>query len=84
MICHQRLTSRRLHHDIAAGRITLAGNAKLKIFGLLSCASGKRMLRKNRVFFRDWEEAMGAGYRPCGHCLRPAYLRWCETQGRDA
>ena len=50
--------------------ITLGGNARLKIYGKLSCKSGKRMLRKNRVFFHSEKEAIDLGFRPCGHCMK--------------
>ena len=56
--------------------ITFAGNRKLKIYGRLSCASGKRMKTAHRVFFVNEAEAIEAGYRPCGHCLCNEYLRW--------
>jgi methylphosphotriester-DNA--protein-cysteine methyltransferase len=56
--------------------ITLGGNAKLKIYGLLSCSSGKRMKTVNRVFFQNEQEALADGYRPCGHCLREEYKVW--------
>jgi methylphosphotriester-DNA--protein-cysteine methyltransferase len=58
---------------IHAGRIQYGGNQKLKIYGLLSCASGKRMKPANRVFFENENEAIAAGYRPCGHCMREKY-----------
>ncbi|HVX49171.1 MAG TPA: Ada metal-binding domain-containing protein, partial [Chitinophagaceae bacterium] len=61
---------------IKAGQITMAGNAALKIYGTLRCASGKRMKAQNRVFFTGEEEAAAAGYRPCGHCLHEKYLIW--------
>jgi methylphosphotriester-DNA--protein-cysteine methyltransferase len=35
-----------------------------------------RMKRINRVFFMDQAEAVAAGYRPCGHCMRASYLNW--------
>lgn len=82
MIPHEALGStpfarlRRLRQLIAEGRITLAGNRKLKIFGTLDCASGKRMKAKNRVFFVSAEEAANNGYRPCGHCCRDDYRSW--------
>jgi len=60
--------------------VQLAGNRQLKIYGKLSCASGKRMKTGNRVFFADEEEAIGMGYRPCGHCLRHQYLLWKEIK----
>jgi hypothetical protein len=31
---------------------------------------------QNRVFFADEEAAIAAGYRPCGHCLRPNHRQW--------
>ncbi|WP_262902036.1 Ada metal-binding domain-containing protein [Pinibacter aurantiacus] len=59
---------------IRAKEINFGGNAKLKIYGKLSCKSGKRMKRENRVFFHSGEEAILSGYRPCGHCMRKEYL----------
>jgi hypothetical protein len=73
------------HADISAGElkkhfrnkdICLGGNARLKIYGLLKCRSGKRMKKENRVFFRSVDEALQHGYRPCGHCLNTAYKQW--------
>ncbi len=48
-----------------------AGIVTQKIFGRLDCWSGKRALKKNRVFFLTWEDAVAAGYRPCKVC-RPS------------
>jgi methylphosphotriester-DNA--protein-cysteine methyltransferase len=56
--------------------ITLGGNFPAKIYGTLACASGKKMKAENRIFFRNEAEAIAAGYRPCGHCMRAAYLKW--------
>jgi methylphosphotriester-DNA--protein-cysteine methyltransferase len=61
---------------IDAGKVTYAGNRKLKIYGMFSCSSGKRMKAGNRVFFTDEPEAISCGYRPCGHCMRKAYQKW--------
>lgn len=55
---------------ITTGRIRFGGNKNLKIYGTLSCSSGKRMKPANRVFFETEDEAIRAGYRPCGHCMR--------------
>lgn len=44
------------------------GKKSRKIFGLLSCESGMRMKKENRVFFHDLEEAIVQGYRPCKKC----------------
>lgn len=61
---------------IRKGDIILGGYSKAKIYGLLSCSSGKRMHVKNRVFFKNEGEALAAGYRPCGHCMKPKYEYW--------
>ena len=68
--------TRRLKKLIDSDEIRLAGNSKLKIYGTFCCASGKRMKVENRVFFQSEEEARSKGYRPCGHCMRGAYLQW--------
>jgi methylphosphotriester-DNA--protein-cysteine methyltransferase len=69
----------RLHSLIRSGAVTLGGNCKLKIYGLLSCRSGKNMKIENRVFFRDEATAIAHGYRPCGHCMKEAYKKWKEA-----
>jgi methylphosphotriester-DNA--protein-cysteine methyltransferase len=61
---------------IDKGEVQLAGNSKLRIYGTLRCVSGRRMKMDNRVFFGSEAEAKGLGYRPCGHCMREAYLEW--------
>jgi methylphosphotriester-DNA--protein-cysteine methyltransferase len=53
-----------------------AGNNRLKIYGLLTCGSGRKMRKENRIFFRTEEEAVGLGFRPCGHCMRSSYEHW--------
>ena len=65
---------------IRKGEITLGGYRKAKIFGLLSCRSGKRMKAGNRVFFKDEAEALAAGYRPCGHCMKAQYEHWKQLR----
>ncbi|TAJ51992.1 MAG: metal-binding protein [Chitinophagaceae bacterium] len=57
-------------------KIHLGGNSKLRIYGILSCRSGKKMKRENRVFFASEEDAIANGYRPCAHCMRAAYQNW--------
>ncbi len=58
----------------------LGGYRKEKIYGRLDCSSAIRALPKgyarHRVFFKDESAAVAAGYRPCGHCLRPRYQTW--------
>jgi len=71
--------SRRLKYLIGHGKIRFSGSRKLKIYGMLNCSSGKRMKPENRVFFESEQEAKEAAYRPCGHCMREAYLLWKEA-----
>lgn len=66
---------------IANGKITLGGYRKNKIYGLLNCNSGKRMKTENRVFFTNEQEAIAAGYRPCGNCMPAQYKQWKQTNG---
>lgn len=61
---------------IRAGEIRLGGYRKGRIYGSLSCSSGKRMKSENRVFFRSEEDAIREGYRPCGTCLPEKYKIW--------
>ena len=56
--------------------IRFAGNKVLKIYGRLNCRSGKRMKKKNRVFFQSEDEALALGFRPCGHCMKEEYKKW--------
>ena len=78
MIRHTDIPGPTLKKMILSGQVKLGGNAKLKIYGTLDCASGKRMKKQNRVFFSSEQEAVRAGYRPCGHCLREKYLKWIK------
>ncbi len=73
---------RNLQALILKGEVQLAGNSKLKIYGTLSCSSGKRMKTDNRVFFTSEAEAKQMDYRPCGHCMREKYLGWKSTTKR--
>ena len=83
MWLHVSLTQSEIHSIIKLAEITLAGNGKLKIYGLLNCASGKRMKKQNRVFFVSEMEAIKNGYRPCAHCLPKKYKAWiCLTPHR--
>lgn len=76
MILHKAIDKRgsnSLKVLMRTGKITLAGNVRLKIYGSLSCKSGKRMKYQNRVFFKDEKEARENGFRPCGHCQKVKY-----------
>ena len=76
MFHHIQLTKRKLKWLIDEDQINLGGNKQLKIYGTLSCKSGKRMKKENRVFFKSEEEATNKGYRPCGHCMNNEYRKW--------
>lgn len=51
-----------------------AGITTQKIFGRLTCRSGKRAKKENRTFFHTWEDAIEAGYRACKVC-KPEYAK---------
>ena len=74
---------RNLKDMIDSGQVSLGGNRQLKIYGKLTCSSGKRMQVKNRVFFYTEEEAVNEGFRPCGHCMRKKYMIW-KTNAQSA
>jgi hypothetical protein len=76
MISHLSITDQQLRRLIKTGQIACAGHGPARIFGRLDCRSGKRMHRRNRVFFIDPGEALAQGFRPCGHCLPLAYRQW--------
>lgn len=80
MWSHAQLTTSQLKNLILTDEILFGGNARLKIYGTLSCTSGKRMKKQNRVFFADEIEAKNNGFRPCGHCLRKQYLKWIAQE----
>jgi hypothetical protein len=76
MIEHKKFSSEKIRSLIRDNKITLAGNIPAKIYGTLKCSSGKRMKKEHRAFFADRNEAILAGFRPCGRCLRQEYKIW--------
>ncbi|WP_103866219.1 MULTISPECIES: Ada metal-binding domain-containing protein [Aquimarina] len=76
MIAHNVILDRDLRIKIKRKEILLGGNKNLKIYGKLGCKSGKRMKRKNRVFFSSEKEALQNNFRPCGHCMNKEYKKW--------
>ena len=76
MVHHIELTKKKLRSLIDEGAIKFGGNKSLKIYGTLSCKSGKRMKKENHVFFASDKEAIAEGYRPCGHCMSDEYRKW--------
>ena len=76
MINHADITDEELRSEIRKGKILYCGNKHLKIYGLLSCNSGKGMKPQNRVFFSTEIEAVNHGFRPCAHCMNVKYKKW--------
>jgi methylphosphotriester-DNA--protein-cysteine methyltransferase len=76
MMRHSTISDAALKKQIRNATIRFGGNERLKIYGTLHCRSGKRMKRDNRVFFGSEKEAVQAGYRPCGHCMKEKYDKW--------
>lgn len=76
MILHNEISDTELKSKIRKKEILYGGNRRLKIYGSLDCASGKRMKRENRIFFALEKEAAECDYRPCGHCMKVAYKKW--------
>ena len=76
----ESLSNKGLFAKIKNKKITFGGNRNLKIYGTLRCQSGKRLKRPNRVFFASEQDALAAGYRPCGHCLKPKYKAWIYSK----
>jgi hypothetical protein len=61
MWSHSQLTTGQIKNLILTGKILFGGNTRLKIYGTLSCASGKRMKKQHRVFFSNEGEAKRLG-----------------------
>lgn len=76
MIKHKDISDTELKTKIKVKSISIGGNKNLKIYGKLDCNSGRRMKRKNRVFFISEKEAIKNDYRPCGHCMKSEYKKW--------
>ena len=67
---------------------TLGGNSKARIYGRLDCSAANGALAKgyaqHRVFFANEQDAIGAGYRPCGRCMISQYKVWkAGPQGKE-
>jgi len=76
MILHTEINDTNLRSRIRQKEICFGGNNKLKIYGTLQYSSGRRMLKKNRVFFASETEAANNGFRPWGHCMKSKYQNW--------
>lgn len=75
-VAHTDLTKAQVRLAIKSGLITHGGWRKGKIYGTLTCWSGKKMRPEERVFFASEEQALSLGYRPCGHCMPDKYRLW--------
>ena len=67
------------------GEFNFGGHKKLKIYGRLDCPSAKRHIAKghyvnHRVFFKNEQEAIQNGFRPCGCCMKKEYKEWKNNQ----
>ncbi len=80
LIKHSELDNILLRSEIRRKLICLGGNIKLKIYGTLKCKSGKRMKTDNRVFFQSEKDAIALGFRPCGQCMKSAYIKWIRNK----
>lgn len=64
----------------------LGGHRGNRIYGRLDCPSALKWLAaghyvRQRVFFASEDDALQAGYRPCGCCLPDKYATW--KRGED-
>ncbi len=80
MINHNELGAKEVRRLIKNEEIRLSGNRSLNIYGTLHCKAGKGMKKANRVFFGSETEAILAGYRPCGQCMREKYRIWKKAK----
>jgi methylphosphotriester-DNA--protein-cysteine methyltransferase len=63
------------------------GYRRRKIYGRLDCKSANEAIAKggyvkHRVFFKDEETAIKAGYRPCAKCMPEKYAKWKMKSGK--
>lgn len=73
----------KIHESTTPG--LFGGHKKLKIYGRLDCPSALRFIEKSqyvkqRVFFKDEETAIAAGFRPCAKCMPEEYKFWKAKQ----
>jgi methylphosphotriester-DNA--protein-cysteine methyltransferase len=73
MVRHIMINDSEMLKATKSGLIRYGGHRKQRIYGTLTCQSGKRMKRQNRVFFKNRKDAINNGYRPCGNCMNESY-----------
>ena len=60
----------------------LGGHSRQRVYGRLDCPVALSLIRRGRnrreyrVFFASEADAVAAGYRPCGACMRAEYAAW--------
>ena len=74
---------RRSYRSVQPG--TLGGHRGTRIYGRLDCPAALRAIARGgyvrqRVFFRDEETAIAAGYRPCAVCCPEQYQAFKAAQ----
>ena len=65
------------------------GKSNKNVYGRMDCPIAKRALaapthesyESHRVFFKDEDDAIAAGFRPCSRCLPEKYAAWAS--GKD-
>ena len=67
--------------NIFPKRKALLADIGVKKYMVVDCPSALRYISKGqyikyRVFFKDEETAIAAGYRPCSVCMKEAYKQW--------
>jgi hypothetical protein len=53
---------------LAREHVRYIGSRTTHIFCFPTCRDAKRIQEKNRMPFRDADDALENGYRPCRHC----------------
>lgn len=71
-----------IYESTTPGELGGNSNSDAMIYGRLDCSAANSALAKgyadHRVFFANEAEAIAAGYRPCGRCMRDQYKIWNE------
>ena len=84
-----KLSDERGNIYLSADPGQLGGYRRNRIYGQLDCESANRAIAKggyvsHRVFFKDEETAIKAGYRPCAKCMPEKYAEWKNKKEEPA
>src|SRR5215213_5336586 len=80
MTLHSDISHIELRKQIRLTNLNFGANIKLKIYGKLTCWSGKKLKKANRVFFSSQKDAEDKGCRPYGHCMAIDYKNWKHSK----